>query len=72
MQVHERLFSAPWYKDIVYVIQTLKFPLGMDKSKVRYFKLVSLFSLAWKDPRGILLNCVEEDEDQIIMNEMDK
>lgn len=29
-------------------------------------------SLFWKDPRGIMLNCVEEDEDHRIMAKMHK
>ena len=76
LQVHERYLLSPWYKDIVYFLLTLQCPLGMEKSKMRYFKLKAMkyyilnWSLYWKDHGGILLNCVDEDESHRIMSEM--
>lgn len=77
-QVHERFLSSSWYKYIVYFLQAFQCPLGMDKSKMRSFKLKAIKYcildqfLFQKDPRGILLNCVEEGEAQRIMIEMHK
>jgi hypothetical protein len=78
LQLYERFMSSTWYKYIVYFLQTLQCPPDMDKLQVRYFKLkvvkycIMDQSLFWKDPKGILLNYVEEDEAQTIMTKMHK
>ena len=51
-------------------------PPEMEKSKRRAFKLKAVKycimenNLYWKDPTGILLKCVDEEEAQRIMTEM--
>ncbi len=62
--------KSPWYSDIVYVLQHLSPPPGMSRSKGRSLKLKSAkfyilnSALYWKDPGGVLLNCLVEDEAQ--------
>ena len=31
LHVHEKFLSSPWYKDIVYFLQTMQCPLDMEK-----------------------------------------
>ena len=64
-----------WYKDIIYVLQNLQAPIGMDKNRARFIKLkvvkycISNGCLYWKDLGGILLNCLLEDEAKKISKE---
>jgi hypothetical protein len=50
------LSACPWYKDILYFLQELRPPDGMEKGKARALKLkdVRYFligqALYWKDP----------------------
>jgi hypothetical protein len=52
------LAACPWYKDILYFLQELRPPDGMEKSKARALKLKAVRyclidqALYWKDPRG--------------------
>ena len=69
-------FSAsPWYADIVFVLQNLQPPAGLRKTQARSIKLKSVKFciieqyLYWKDPGGILLNCLLEDEAQCMEKE---
>jgi len=73
LQVSEMFFLSPWYSDIIYVLQNLSAPPGMVGNKARTLNLnaakfcVLNSALYWKDPSGILLNClVEEEEKQVI------
>jgi hypothetical protein len=67
-QVSNRYSSSPWYKDIIYFLLNLQSPPDLDKSKFRSLKLKSVKyciinqTLFWKDPNGILLRCVDEEE----------
>ena len=62
--------AFPWYSDIVYVLRNLQVPEGLSKSRARSIKLkAAKFCilnqyLYWKDPRGVLLNCLLENEAQ--------
>ena len=59
--------ASPWYSDIVYVLQNLQAPEGLSKSRARAVKLnfakfcIINKYLYWKDPGGVLLNCLLED-----------
>ena len=58
--------ASPWYRDIVYVIKNLQAPPELTGAKARSIKLKSSRYcilngyLYWKDPGGILLNCLLE------------
>jgi hypothetical protein len=68
VQVPQHFIDSPWYGDIIYVLENLQAPLGMINTKARFLKLkVVNFcildnSLYLKDPRGILLSCLLEDD----------
>ena len=69
-------FSAsPWYADIIFVLQNLQPPAGLSKTWARSVKLKSVKFciieqyLYWKDSRGILLNCLLENEAQNMAKE---
>ena len=70
--------TSPWYADIVYVLRNLQAPEGLSKSRARSVKLKSSKFciinkyLYWKDPRGVLLNCLLEDEAQQVTREFHK
>jgi hypothetical protein len=78
LQVLDKYHSSSWYKDIVYFLQNFQCPLDFDKSKRRSLKLkVVKYSiinqnLFWKDPNGILLRCIDEDESNFIMTDLHK
>ena len=56
--------ASPWYTDIIYVLKNLQAPAELSKSNARSVKLKSARYcildgyLYWKDPGGILLNCL--------------
>ena len=62
----EHFISSSWYVDIIFVLQHLQEPLGMDKIRAIFLKqkemrfCIPSKKLYWKEPRGVLLNCVEE------------
>ena len=62
--------ASPWYSDIVHVLQNLQAPAELCKSRARSVKLkAARFCiinryLYWKDPGGVLLNCILENEAQ--------
>ena len=76
--MHERYLLSPWYKDIVYFLQTLQCPPNMEKYEMRDFKLKSIKycilnqTLYWKYLGGIVLNCVDENESHKIMSKIYK
>lgn len=67
-QVSKIFLHSPWYLDIVYVLQNLSSPPGMATNEGRTLKLkVAKFcimnnALYWKDPGGVLLNFLVEEE----------
>lgn len=77
-QVSQLFTSSPWYSDIVHVLQHLNPPPDVSKSKGRSLKLKALKycildnALYWKDPRGVLLNCLVESEAKEVMNDFNK
>jgi hypothetical protein len=72
-QVTPPLAGCTWYKDIIFFLQKLQPPDGMEKRKVRALKLKSIKYclidqvLYWKDPLGVLLRCIDPQEAQKIM-----
>ena len=64
----EVFLNSPWYTDLIFVLHNLQAPPGLTKTKARFLKLKALKfcilegNLYWKDPRGILLNCLLKDE----------
>jgi hypothetical protein len=62
------LAECTWYKDIIYFLQKLRPPDGLDKNKVRYLKLKAIKNclidqvLYWKVNLGILLRCLDPQE----------
>jgi hypothetical protein len=77
-QVHQKKFDSLWYKDIVYFLQNLQAPPDFDKEKVRSLKLkvakycIMNQSLFWKDPGGMLLKCIDEEESHKVISEFHK
>eukprot|EP00253_Pinus_taeda_P034282 PITA_34282 len=75
IQVSEIFSLSPWYSDIIYVLKNLSPPPGMTRNKARTLKLkASKFcilnsALYWKDPGGILLNCLVEKEAKKFMED---
>jgi len=78
VQVSEIFLHSPWYSDIVYVLHHLSPPPGMARNKSRTLKLkaakfcIMNNALYWKDPGGILLNCLVEEEAKQVMDDFDK
>lgn len=77
-QVLEKFVASPWYADILYILQHLQAPLDWPKTKARFLKLkvvtlciIDQF-LYRKDPGGMLLNCLLEDEAQATMQQFHK
>jgi len=67
-QVSPPLVGCTWYKDIIFFLQNLWPPDGMDKNKVKALKIKSIKYclidqvLYWKDPLGVLLICLDSQE----------
>jgi hypothetical protein len=78
IKVQDKFSSSPWYKDIVFYLQTLECPPDFSQSKARSLKLQAIKyciideKIYWKDPLGILLNCIVEEETEGIIDEFHK
>jgi hypothetical protein len=74
-QVISTLEDCSWYKDIIFSLQILQPPSGMERNKVRALKLKSIKYcfvdkiLYWKDPLGVILRCLDPQESQKIMSD---
>jgi hypothetical protein len=70
LHVSQKFLVSPWYSDIIFVLQNLKAPPELTKTKARFLKQKAAKlcevngSLYWKDPSGVLLKCLLEDEAQ--------
>ena len=68
VQVAKMFLLSPWYSNIVYVLQHLSLPPRLAKNKSRTLKLkaakfcIMNNALYWKDPGGVLLNFLAEEE----------
>ena len=66
--VVEHFLSSPWYFDIIFVLQHLQTPPGIEKTRARFLKQKEMRfcilnkKLNWKDLGGVLLNYVDEQE----------
>jgi hypothetical protein len=66
--VKEVFLNSPWYADLIFVLHNLQARPSLTKTKSRFLKLEALKfcilegNLYWKDPGGILLNCLLKDE----------
>jgi hypothetical protein len=76
LQVFEKYSSSPWYKNIIYFLQHFECPPDVKKTKARSLKLkaikfcISNQNLYWRDPAGILLRCLDENEAKQVTTEM--
>jgi hypothetical protein len=67
-QVSHKFLDCPSYADIIYVLRNLQDPPELRKTKAGFFKLketkfcILNQSLYWKDPGGIFLSCLLEEE----------
>eukprot|EP00253_Pinus_taeda_P016738 PITA_16738 len=68
IQVSEMFSLSPSYSNIIYVLKNLSPPPGMTRNKARTLKMKAAkffilnSALYWKDPGGVLLNCLVEKE----------
>ena len=75
IQVSEMFASSPWYSDIIYVLKNLSPPPDMTRNKARILKLKAAkfcilnLALYWKDPYGISLNYLMEEEEKKVMED---
>jgi ribonuclease HI len=75
MQVSAHIVDCEWYNSIVQFLQTLSVPSTLTKTQRRAFKLravnfcINDNLLFWKNPIGLLLRCVNQEEATKIMNE---
>jgi hypothetical protein len=78
LQVMDKYLSSSWYKYIVHFLQNLQPPPDFDKSKVRSLKLKAVKYciinqvLFWRDPNGVLLRCVDEEEAKQVLIDLHK
>lgn len=78
IQVAETFVLSPWYSDIIYVLQNLSSPPSMARNKARTLKLKAAkfcilnSALYWKDPGGILLHYLVEEEVNQVMEDFHK
>jgi hypothetical protein len=74
-QADPPLAGCPWYKDVIYFLQALRPPDGIQRNKQRDLKLKDIIYylvgkyLYWKDPVGVLLRCLDPHESQSIMSD---
>jgi ribonuclease HI len=75
MQVSAHIADCEWYSSIVQFLQTLSVPSALTKTQRRAFKLravnfcINDNLLFWKNPIGLLLRCVNQEEATKVMNE---
>eukprot|EP00253_Pinus_taeda_P035812 PITA_35812 len=75
IQVFEMFSLSPWYSYIIYVLKNFSPPPGMTRNKARTLKLKAAkfcilnSTLYWKDPGGVLLNCLVEKEAKKFMED---
>jgi hypothetical protein len=76
--ISQKFLDSPWYNNVIYVLRNLQAPPGLSKTKARFSKLreakfyILDNSLYCKDPGGILLNCLLEEEMKKAIKEFHK
>ena len=74
-QVAQNLSSCEWYSGIIHFLQNLEVPYDLSMTQARALKLRSIkFCIInnlmyWKDPSGILLRCLDEEESVQVMHQ---
>jgi hypothetical protein len=69
------LARCTWYKDVIYFLQELQPPNSLQRNRAKSLKLKAVRYclidqvLYWKEPLGLLLKCVDPQEDDRIMVE---
>jgi len=77
-EVLSKFNESTWYRDIIFYLQNLQCPDHMDRSQARSLKLKAIKycildeKLYWKDPSGILLTCIIEEQTDEIIDEFHK
>ena len=75
-QIYSRYCDSSWYKEIVYFLLYLQCPPELNRNECRSLKLRAMKYvlidqvLYWKDPRGILLKCLEKYEVDVVIAEL--
>jgi hypothetical protein len=73
--ISPNLAKCTWHKDIIYFLQKLQPPDGLDKKKVRDLKMKTIkyclihHILYWKDPLVVILRCLDPQEAQKAMTD---
>jgi hypothetical protein len=76
MQVSSHLADCKWYSHIIQFLQTLSVPSDLTKTQRRALKLRAINFcindnlLFWKNPIGLLLRCVNQEEAAKVMCEL--
>lgn len=76
--ISQKFIDSAWYADIIFVLKNLQAPPEFSKTKARFLKLkVAKFCIVneliyWKDPGGILLSCLIEEEENKTIKEFHK
>ena len=71
----ENLSSCEWYSGIIHFVQNLEVPpelsiteaLALKLRSIKFCKINNL--LYWKDPSGISLRCLDEEESVQVMHQ---
>jgi hypothetical protein len=77
-KISKRFLDSTWYADIIFVLKNLQAPPEYSKTKSRFLKLkAAKFCIVnellyWKDPGGILLSCLTEEEAEKTIREFHK
>jgi hypothetical protein len=75
MQVSAHLANCKWYSHIIHFLQTLSVPSDLTKTQGRALKLkamnfcINSNLLFWKNPIGLLLRCINQEEAAKVMTE---
>ena len=76
IQPYPDYLQSDWYRDIVYFLHNLSCLAEMEKSKIQAFKLKATrycltdSQLYWRNPIGIMLKCVDDNDAQRIVTEL--
>jgi hypothetical protein len=76
--ISQKFLDSAWYADIIFVLKNLQAPPEFSKTKARFLKLkATKFCIVnellyWKDPGGILLSCLIEEEAEKTIREFHK
>jgi hypothetical protein len=78
IEAFQQFIDSPWYANIIYVLENIQAPPSVSKTKAIFLNLKKVNfcildnSLYWKDPGGILLSCLLEDDSKQDIQEFHK